>query len=121
MSLVLGFVVGSVEIVAATSQTCIHDGEILIGQGEINHQFGFEIIKQCLQLLHVIGVHLGSLDVHVVSGLMYGINNLIAFFLSAAGNHKLGKHIGILCYLECRNGGYTTGSNHKYSSHFFIF
>ena len=117
MSLILWLVVGSVEIVAATCQTGIHDSEILVRQGEVDNQLRLEVVEQRLKLLNVVGVHLCCLDVHRVPGLVYGINNLVALFLAATCYHEFCKHIGILCNLECRYGGNATCTNHKYSSH----
>lgn len=36
MSLILGLVVGGVEVIDTAFQTCLHDGEILIGEGDVD-------------------------------------------------------------------------------------
>ena len=45
VSLVFWLVVGSVEIVAATCQASVHDGEVLIRQCKVDHEFRFEVIE----------------------------------------------------------------------------
>ena len=117
VSLVLRFVVGGVQIVAATGQTGIHDGEVLIRQGQVDNQLGLEAIEEHLELLYIIGIHLGGLNIWVA----YRLDYLVAFLLTATGYHKVGKHIGILVNLECRYGGDASGANHQYSAHFCLF
>ena len=114
---VLWLIVGSVEVVASAGQTSLHDGQILIWQGKVDDQLGLVVAQQSLELLHAVGIHLGSLDVHCVAlGVQVG-HYLVAFGLAAAGNHKLCKHVGVLRYLESSNGGNATCANHKYSAH----
>ena len=112
VGLVLRLVVGGVEIVAAAGQTGIHDGQVLIGQGEVHHEFRLEIVEERLQLFHIVGIHLGGLDVHLVSGTVDGIHDGVAFLLAAAGNHEVSEDVGILSNLEGGNGSHTSGSNH---------
>jgi hypothetical protein len=38
--------------------------------------------------------------------------NLVALGLAAAGNHKIGKHVCILCDLECSYRSDASGANH---------
>ena len=109
---VLRLVVGRIEVVAATSQTGVHNRQVLIGQGEVDHQLRLVVREERLQLLHVVGIHLCGLDVHVVAGLVDIVYNLVALGLAAARNHKVGKHVGILRNLECRYRSDATGANH---------
>ena len=45
MSFIFGFVVGSVQIVNSGFQTCFHNGQVLIREGNVNHHFRFEIVE----------------------------------------------------------------------------
>ena len=110
--LVLRLVVGCVEIVTATCQTSVHDCQVLIGQSKVDHQFWLVTVEKCLQLFHVIGIYLRRLDVHVIASLVDILHNLIAFSLTATGNHKVGKHVSILGDLERCHRSDASGANH---------
>ena len=110
--LVLRLVVRRVEIVTAACQTGVHDGQVLIGQGEVDHELRLVVREERLQLLHIVGIHLSGLDVHVVAGLVDVGYNLVAFCFAAAGDHKVGKHVCILSDLECCYRSDATGANH---------
>ena len=112
VSLVLGFVVGSVQIRASTCQTGLHDGQVLVGQCEVDDQFGLIVAKQSLQLLHIVSIHLCRLDVQLVASLLDVLYYLVAFRFTTRCNHELSKHVSILCYLECCYCCDATGANH---------
>ncbi len=90
--LVLGFVVGGVEIVHPACQARLHYGEVLIGQGEVHAQLRLVVVEESLQLLHVVGVHLRRLDVGVADILL----DLVAFRVCAARYHDVGEDISVL-------------------------
>ena len=109
---VLRLVVGRIEIVTTAGQTSVHDRQVLIGQGEVNHELRLIVREERLQLLHIVGIHLSSLDVHVVASFVDVGYNLVALGLAAAGDHKFGKHVCILCDLECCYRGDASSANH---------
>ncbi len=121
MSLVFRLIVGRIEIIAATSQTGIHDGQVLIRQGKVYHQLRLIVGEEGFQLLHVVSIHLSSLDVHLIAGLVDILHDLVALSLATAGYHKVCKHLRILSYLECGNGSDASGANHQYFTHFICF
>ena len=110
--LVLRLIVSRIEIATTTSQTGIHDGQVLIGQCQVDNQFGLVVVEQRLQLLHVIGIHLCRLDVHRVAFLVDGVHNLVALHLAAACNHKLRKHVSVLGNFERCHRCDASGANH---------
>ena len=112
MCLVLGLVVSSVKVVAAAGKTRIHNGQVLIGQRKVYHQLGLEGTEELLQLLHVVGIYLRGLNVHIVTRLMNVGNYLVALLLTAARYHKLSKDVWVLRNLKGCYGGNTTGANH---------
>ena len=96
-------IVGGVHIVDAAGQAGIHDGQILIGQGNVHDQIGLVAVDKIAQLLHIIGIHLGGGD------FCFGVGGQlcrqgIALGLGAAGNAQLGKNIADLAAL---GDGYT--------------
>ena len=117
--LVFRLIVGRVHIVAATSQTGLHDGEILVRQGEVEHQLRLVLIEQRLQLLHVVGIHLVGSDFGQFQSLavrsplfLDSLNNGVAFFLASAGNNKFVEHVSVLCNLMGGHGSHATSANH---------
>ena len=117
VSLILWLIVGRVEIVASACKTSIHDGKILIWQCQIDHQFGLIVAEECLQLLHIIGIHLCGLDIHRVALAVDGLHQLVAFLLATAGNHEFCEHISVLRNLKRCHGCDATGANHQNSAH----
>ena len=112
MCLVFWLIVGRVEIVAAASQASVHDAQVLIGQGEVDYQVGLVAVEQLRELLNTVGVHLGGLDVHLVSLSVYGVDQAVAFLLVMRGYHQFAKHVGVLCYLEGAYRGHASSSDH---------
>ena len=110
--LVLWFIVGCIEIVTATRQTGIHNGQILIGQGEVDYKLRLVAVEKGFQLLHIVSIHLCGLDVHLVTCLMDILHNLVTLCLSTTSNHKVGKDVSILGNLECCYRSDASGANH---------
>ena len=117
VSLVLWLIVSGIHIVATASQTGIHDGEVLVRQSEVDDKLRLIAIKESLQLLNVVGIHLSRLNIHLVALGMDILNQLIALFLATASNHKLGENVLVLDDLEGSHGSHATSANHKYSTH----
>ena len=92
MGLVLGFVVGRVEVIAAAFEAGVHDGQILVRKRHVDDDVGFEGAEQLAELRHIVGVDLGGL--HAVAA--DGRRNGIAFGFGSAGQHHVRKD-GIGC------------------------
>ena len=60
MRLILGLVVGGVEIVDSGLQAGFHDGEVLVGESHNDADVGAVPLEECRELLHIVGVHLVS-------------------------------------------------------------
>lgn len=67
--LVLRFVVSRVEVRATALQTSLHNGEVLIRQGEVHYQVGFKLIKEFYQLFYAVSINLCCLYVVTADGL----------------------------------------------------
>ena len=118
MSLVLRLIVSGIHVVATAGQTGIHDGEVLVRQSEVDDKLRLIAIEESLQLLNVVGIHLSCLNIHLVALGMDILNQLVAFFLATASNHKLGENVLVLDDLEGSHGSHATCAYHKYSTHF---
>src|SRR5690606_3406914 len=90
-----GLVVGGVEVVDAGFEAGVHDGEVLVGQGDVDHQLGLLRLQQGGELGHVVGIHLGGADGAALHALDVGGDGL-ALGLGAAGQQDVGKHLGQL-------------------------
>lgn len=80
MSFVFRLIVGRVEIIDPAFQTCVHDREVLIGEGYVDDKHGLVAVEQFHKLrnavsIHTVGVDLGSLW----HGFAYGIGYGVAF------------------------------------------
>ncbi len=83
--LVLGLVIGRVEVVHAAFEAGVHDGEVLVGEGYIDHDVGTERAEQRAQVGHVVGIDLGGFHAAAADGRVNGI----AFRFGAAREHDV--------------------------------
>ena len=115
--LVLRLVVGRVEVVAARLQAGLHDGEVLIGQGQVHHDVGLVAAEQLHELRHLVGIYLCRLNPFEASGALHGGGQAVAFSFRARCNHDVGEDIGVLRNLMSGNGGHASGADNQYFSH----
>ena len=85
MRLVARLVVGRIEVIAAAFEAGVHDREVLIRQGHIDHDVGFERPEQLAQLGDVVGIDLGGLHPVTADGGRHGV----AFGFGTAGQHDV--------------------------------
>ena len=79
VSLVAWLIVGGVEVVHATFQASVHNGEVLVRESQVHHQLRLVLLQQSHQLLHIVGIHLVGSDVRRADGL----SHLVAFLFTA--------------------------------------
>jgi len=60
---VLRLVVGGVHVVDAAGEAGVHDGQVLIGQGDVHHEVGLIALDEGDDLVHMVGIHLCGGDV----------------------------------------------------------
>ena len=120
MCLVLRLVISRIKVVAATGKTGIHDCQVLIRQSEVNHEFRLVVVEEGLQLFHIVSIYLSGLDVHLVASLVDVIHDFVTLRLSATSDHKVRKHVCVLCYLERSHCCDAPGANHQYFCHILI-
>ena len=96
--LILRLIVGRVQIVAPRLQASLHDGEVLIRQGQVHHDVRLVAGKQSHQLVHTVGIHTCRLDLRAIL-LVQHLGQSHALGLRAAGYHHFSEHLGILRHL----------------------
>ena len=107
---VLGLVVGGVHIVDAARQAGVHDGQVLIGQGDIHHQVRLVALDEGDHLVHLVGIHLGGGDLG--GGLAGKVGGqLVALGLGAAGDAQLREYIADLAALADGHGGHAAAAD----------
>ncbi len=79
MSLIFRLIVGRVEIVDATLQAGLHDGEVLIRESHVDTNVGMMTVEEGHYFLYVVGIHLIGSDIWCAdTG-----GQRVAFFLAA--------------------------------------
>ena len=84
-------VVGGVQIVHAGLQAGVHDVQILVGEGHVDHQLRLHLPDQGHQFRHVVGIHLGRLDAVAQLG-----GNGVALRFGARGEGDLAEDVAPL-------------------------
>ena len=80
-----GFVIGRIQIVYTSFQTGVHDGKVLVGQGDINDHSRLESVDELHQFGHHIRVHPGS-RYFLMAGIPPDVcGDYVAFGLGTAG------------------------------------
>ena len=113
VGLVARLIVGGVQIVNAAAQARLHDGQVLIGQGQVDDHVGAMALQQAHELVHVVGIHLVGADVVLADGAGHGVT-LCAV---ARGNHDLVKHVRILGALVGAHGADATATDDNDFAH----
>ena len=113
---VLRLVVGGVHVVDAAGKAGVHDGQVLIGQGDVHHEVGLVSLDEGDHLLSLVGVHLSGGDFSRGLGGQL-CSQLVALCLGAAGNADLGKHFGHLAALVDGNGGHAAAADDQNFAH----
>ncbi len=80
-------VIGRIEVIAPALEAGIHDGEVLVRQGDVDDDVGLERPEQFAQLGDAVGVDLRGLDPSPADGGGHGV----AFGFGAAGEHHVGE------------------------------
>ena len=113
---VLRLVVGGVHVVDAAGQAGVHDGQILIGQGDVHHEVGLVALDEGDHFVHLVGVHLGGGD---LGGSLGGqlSRELVALGLGAACDADLGKHFGDLAALVDGDGSHAAAADDQNFAH----
>jgi len=88
-------VVGGVEIVDPALEAGVHDRQILVGQGDVDHQLRLDGVQEDNQLRDAVGVDLGGSHRDVVQLLDLGGDG-VALGPGAAGEDDLLKDFGML-------------------------
>ena len=113
---VLRLVVGGVQIVDAACKAGLHDGQVLVGQGDVHHQVRAVAADEVDDLLHVVGVDLGGGDAG--RGLARKLRGeAVALGLCAAGDAQVGEHLADLAALLDGDGGDAAAADDENLAH----
>jgi hypothetical protein len=108
-------VVGGVEVVHAGLEAGVHDGQVLVGQRDVDDQFRLHVAHQRNQLRHVVGVDPGGgdwpLDLR---------GDLLALGLVAARQHDIREDLGHLGALVGHDAANAAGTDDQYFRHLGI-
>ena len=113
---VLRLVVGGVHIVYAAGKAGIHDGQVLIGQGNVHHEVGLISLDEGDHFVHLVGIHLCGGDLGSGFGGQF-CSQLVALGLGTAGDADLGEHLGYLTALVDGNGGHAAAADDQNFAH----
>ena len=95
---IFGLVVCSVHVVNAAGQTSVHDGQILIGQGDIHDEIGLNVVNECDQLVYLVGIDLTGGDLGLGGALELFLQR-VALGLGAACDADFLKDLAVLAAL----------------------
>ena len=113
---VLGLVVGGIHVVDAAGKAGIHNGQILIRQGDVHYQIGLVRLDESDDLFHLVCVHLCGGDLGGGGGSQLG-SQLIALCLGTAGDADLGEHFRHLAALVDGNRGHAAAADDQNFAH----
>ena len=113
---VLGLVVGGIQVVDAALQAGVHNGQILVGQGDVHHQVGLVLPDKGCHLGCVVGVHLGGGDTGLGLALQVGLEG-IALGFGAGGDADVGEQVIALAALADGHVGHTAAADDENFAH----
>ncbi|MNN82179.1 hypothetical protein D3C81_1990860 [compost metagenome] len=93
------------------SQTCVHNRQILIGEGHINDHIRAKALNEGNHLIRIISVKLGSLNLRLAS-IKLGLQR-VALLFRAAGNANFLENVRILATLVHNNTCNAAGANNQ--------
>lgn len=105
-------VVGGVDVMHARSEAGVHDGEVLVGQRDVDDDFRLEVVQQGGQFGDVVGVNPRSLN---GAGKLGG--NGVTLGFGAGGQHDLAEDFGELCAFVGDNTADAAGSDDEGFGH----
>ena len=107
---ILRLVVGGIHIVDAAGQAGVHDGQVLIGQGDVHDEIGLVAVDQFDQPVHVVRVHLGGGNLCGGFALQRG-GQRVALGFCPAGDAQLGEYVADLTALADGHVGHAAAAD----------
>ena len=112
MGLLLGFVIGRIQIVHAAFETRVHNRQVLVGKRHVDDDIRPESPHQRRQLLDAVGIHPGRLNPSSAHRGGY----VVGLALGTARQHDFRKH-RTGRHLVRHHGSHTAGSDYQYLAH----
>ena len=113
---VFRLVVGGVHIVDAAGQAGVHDGQVLVGQGDVHDQVGLVALDQGDELVNVVRIHLGGGDFGFGDGGQF-FGQGVALGFGAAGDAQFGENIADLAAFLDGDTGNAAAADDKNFAH----
>jgi len=106
----------------AAFQAGVHDVQVLIGQGDVQHGVGLHLTDEGAELGHVVGIHLGGGDVDAQTGFDRA-GDLVTPGKRTTGKSDLaeGPFFGQLGALVRHHASHATGADDQNIRHDFSF
>ena len=95
---VFGLVVCRIHIIDAAGQAGVHDGQILIGQGDVHDQIGLYVVDERNQFIYLVGIDLTGGDLGLGGALELFLER-VALGLGAACDADFLKDLAVLAAL----------------------
>ena len=110
MGFVAWLIVGGVEIVDAAFEAGVHDGEILIWQGNVNYHIGAVTLEQFNELWNTVSIDAVGGDV----GTAYGTGQGITLGFVTRGYDNFAENLRVLGAFMRYYGADTAGADNDY-------
>ena len=107
---ILRLIVGGVHIVGLGGKAGVHDGQVLIRQGEVEHQVRLDLVDEVHKLVDVVGVHPGGGDFGL-GGALELLLQSVALFLGAAGDADFLKDLAVLAAFVDGDRGHASAAD----------
>ncbi len=105
-------VIGGVHVVHAGFEAGVHDVQVLVGEGHVDHEVRLVLPEQGDRLRHIVSVHLRGGD---LTGELLG--ERVALGFGARGDHDVGENFGDLRALVGDDRADTAGTDEQNFRH----
>src|SRR5699024_9679939 len=112
---ILRLIVGGIHIVDLGGKAGVHDGQVLIGQSQVNYHIRLDLLDEGDEGVHVIGVYLGGGDFGLAAGKF--LRQRVAFGFSPAGDADFFKDVAVLTAFVDGYTGYAAAADDECFSH----
>src|SRR5699024_4629300 len=113
---VFRLIVGGVHVVDTAGQAGVHDGQVLVRQGDVHDQVRLIALDEGDQLVDIVGIHLGGGEFGFGGGGQF-FGQGVALGFGAAGNAQFGENVADLAALVNGDAGNAAATDDKNFAH----
>ena len=113
---ILGLIVGGIHVMHARRQARVHNGQVLIGQRQIDHQLGPDLADQGGQRRHILGID-GISPHRLTDPRLDRLRDRLALADRAAGQMDLGEDAGVHRHLVDAHRAHPARADHQNLAH----